>query len=83
VAGVLVDVGLQRQGRVEHGIHGGLAVQPRGAFDAAGARRALLQDAAAGPLHEAGEEGVAVHEIGMAQHVGGHQRVFRFGVAVH
>ncbi len=78
-----IDVRLQRQRRVQHGLDLALAVPRQRLFQPVRARRALLQDVSARHLHEALEQRVPAHEVGVADDVGGDQRIFRQAVVVH
>jgi hypothetical protein len=81
-AAVRVHMGLQRQGRIQHRVHGRLAVQLRRALHQPGVGGAAFQDAAAARFRKTVQQRIAAAKVGVAQHMGTDQRIFSLGVAV-
>jgi hypothetical protein len=72
---VEIDVGLERERRVQHGLDALVPVIPDRFLDAVSLRRGVLDDVGARHLREACKEVVVLREIGVAKHVRGDQRV--------
>ncbi|MNU99981.1 hypothetical protein D3C71_901330 [compost metagenome] len=73
---------LQRQCRVEHGFHLLLSMPLQRYFETLRPRRALFQDVLARHGAETQKQGIAAGEVGVAQHVGRDEGVFRHGIVL-
>jgi hypothetical protein len=78
-----VDVRFERERGVEHGLDLFQPDRLDRLVDAVRVRGGLLDDVAARHVVEAREQLVVLGEVGVAEHVRGHQRVLGERVAVH
>ena len=71
-----VDMGLEGERCVEHGLDPGLAMGFERTLEPVGACGALLENAAAGHGHEAGKQLVILGKVGVAENMGDDQGIF-------